>query len=150
MKYTKVWCLLSLLSLGIAAVSQAQQTNGANEKAVLALEDQWTQSQRTSSVDLLAPLVADKFVYTATDGKISDKAALLTNAKATKWTSVETDSVKVTVFGDTVIVTGAFKGRGTSASGKPMDERTRYTDVWVMMPNGKWQCVSSQDSPMKM
>jgi ketosteroid isomerase-like protein len=150
MNYTKVLCVISLLSLGSAVVAQAQQTNGANEKAVLALEDQWTQSQRTNNVDLLALLVADKFVYTATDGKVSDKAALLANGKATKWTSVENENVKVTVFGDTVIVTGAFKGQGTSASGKPMDERTRYTDVWVKMPNGKWQCVSSQDSPMRM
>jgi ketosteroid isomerase-like protein len=69
--------------------------------------------------------------------------------RATKWTGVENEDVKATVFGDTVVVTGTFKAKG-SASGKPIDEHTRYTDVWVKMPNGKWQCVSSQDSPVKM
>jgi ketosteroid isomerase-like protein len=149
MKNAKVWCLLGLLSLGGAAVSQAQQTSGATEKAVLALEDQWAQSERTNNVDLVAPLLADKFVYTGTDGKVSDRAAFLAELKATKWTGVENEDVKATAFGDTVVVTGTFKAKG-SASGKPIDEHTRYTDVWVKMPNGKWQCVSSQDSPVKM
>jgi ketosteroid isomerase-like protein len=150
MKYTKVWCLLGLLSLGSAAVSQAQQTSRATEKAVAALEHQWLQSQKTNNPDLVAPLLADKIVYTGIDGKVSDKAAMLAEAKSTKWTSVENLDEKVTVFGDTAIATGEFKGKGTGASGKPIDYDTRYTDVWVKMPNGKWQCVSSQDSPVKM
>ncbi len=150
MKFAKVWCLLGLLSLGGAALSQAQQSSGASEKAVLALEDQWTQAQRTNNADLVAPLLADKFVYTGSDGKVGDRAALLAEAKATKWSSAANEDVKVAVYGDTVVVTGTFKGKGTTASGKPLDERTRYTDVWVKMPSGKWQCVSSQDSPLKM
>jgi ketosteroid isomerase-like protein len=150
MSYTKVWCLLGLLSLGSAAVSQAQQTSGTTEKAVAALEHQWLQAQKTNNPDLVAPLLADKIVYTATDGKVSNKAAMLADARATKWTSVENLDEKVTVFGDTAIATGEFKGKGTGASGNPIDEHTRYTDVWVKMPNGKWQCVSSQDSPVKM
>ncbi len=149
MNYAKVGCLLGLLSLGSAAVSQAQQASGASEKAVAALEHQWLQSQKTNNPDLIAPLLADKFMYTGTDGKVSDKAGLLAEAKATKWTSVENIGEQVTVFGDTAIATGEFKGKGTGASGKPVDDHTRYTDVWVKMPNGKWQCVSSQDSPVK-
>jgi ketosteroid isomerase-like protein len=150
MSYAKVWCLFGLLSLGSAAVSQAQQASGTTEKAIAALEHQWLQSQKTNNPDLIAPMIADKFVYTGTDGKVSDKAGLLAEAKATKWTSVENLEEKVTVFGDTAIATGEFKGKGTGASGKPIDDHTRYTDVWVKMPNGKWQCVSSQDSPVKM
>jgi ketosteroid isomerase-like protein len=150
MKNTRVWCLLGLLSLGSAAVSHAQQTSGATEKAVMALENQWLQSQKANNADLVAPLIADKFVYTGPDGKVSDKAAMLAEAKGTKWTSVEDENVQVTAFGDTAIATGGFKGKGTDPSGKPIDEHTRWTDVWVKMPNGKWQCVASQDSRIKM
>lgn len=149
MSYTKLWCLLGLLSLGSAAVSQAQQTSGTTEKAVAALEHQWLQSQKTNNPDLLAPLLADKFVAIGSDGKVSNKAAALADAQATTWTSAEYLDEKVTVFGNTAIATGEFKGKGTDA-GKPIDEHDRYTDVWVKMPNGKWQCVSSQDSPVKM
>ena len=43
--------------------SQAQ-TTGGTEKAVAALEEQWLQSQKTNNPDLVAPLLADKFVST--------------------------------------------------------------------------------------
>jgi ketosteroid isomerase-like protein len=150
MKPTHALCLLGLLSLISVAAVEAQQATGGTEKAIAALERQWTQSQKTNNPDLIAPMIADKFVYTGTDGKVSDRAALLAEAKATKWTSVENLDEKVTVFADTAIATGEFKGKGTGASGKPIDDHTRYTDVWVKMPDGKWQCVSSQDSPLKM
>jgi len=150
MKNTRVWCLLGLLSLGSAAVSQAQQTSGATEKAVAAQENQWLQSQKTNNPDLVAPLLADKFVSTDSDGKVMNKDQALADAKATKWTSAEYENVQVTVFGDTAIATGGFIGKGTDPSGKPIDDHSRWTDTWVKMPNGKWQCVASQDSRIKM
>src|SRR5450631_2218979 len=150
MKNTRVWCLLGLLSLGSAAVSQAQQTSGGTEKAVAALENQWLQSQKTNNPDLVAPLLADKFVYTDSSGTVENKVQTLADAKATKWASAEYENVQVTVFGDTAIATGGFKGKGTDPSGKPFDEHERWTDTWVKMPNGKWQCVATQASPIKM
>ena len=150
MKNSRVWCLLGLLSLGSAAVSQAQQTSGATEKAVAALENQWLQSQKTNNPDLVAPLLADKFVSTGSDGKVTDKAQMLADSKARKYASAEYENVQVTVFGDTAIATGGFKAKGTDASGKPFDDHERWTDTWVRMPNGKWQCVATQASPIKM
>jgi hypothetical protein len=63
MKKVLIWCLVGLLVLGSAARSQAQ-TTGGTEKAVAALEEQWLQSQKTNSPDLVAPLLADRFVST--------------------------------------------------------------------------------------
>jgi len=149
MKKVLMWCLVGLLAIGSAARSQAQ-TTGGTEKAVAALEEQWLQSQKTNNPDLVAPLLADKFVSTGTDGKVMNKAEALAEAKATKYVSAEYEDVKVTVFGDTAIATGGFKGKGTDASGKPMDIHERWTDTWVKMPNGKWQCVATQGSTIQM
>jgi ketosteroid isomerase-like protein len=149
MKKTLMWCLIGLLSLGSAARSQAQQT-GATEKAVAALEEQWLQSQKTNNPDLVAPLLADKFVNTSIEGKVSNKTETLANAKATKYVSADYEDVKVTVFGDTAIATGGFKGKGTDAMGKPFDNNERWTDTWMKMPSGKWQCVASHATPIKM
>ena len=149
MKKTLMWCLIGLLSLGTAARSQAQQT-GTTEKAVAALEEQWLQSQKTNNPDLVAPLLADKFVNTSIEGKVSNKAETLANAKATKYASADYEDVKVTVFGDTAIATGVFKATGTDASEKPMDTHERWTDTWVKMPGGKWQCVATHGSTIKM
>ncbi len=102
------------------------------------MEEQWLQSQKTNNPDVVAPLLADKFVSTGSEA--------LANAKATKYVSAEYEDVKVTLFGDTAVATGGFKGKGTDASGKPMDVHERWTDTWVKMPNGKWLCVATQGS----
>lgn len=148
MNRTWVWCLIGLL-LGSAAWSQ-EKKSGGTEKAVAALEQQWLQSQKTNNPDLVAPLLADKFVNTASDGKVSDKAASLADAKATKYESVDYQNLKVAAFGDTAIATGDFIAKGTDPSGKPLDVHERFTDTWAKMPNGKWQCVASHQSPIKM
>ena len=149
MKKTWMWCLIGVLLLGGAARSQAQ-TNGGTEKAVAALEEQWLQALKTNNPDLLAPLLADKLVITSEVGKVAGKAETLADVKSMKWNSAENSDVKVTVFGDTAIATGGLKGRGTDASGKPFDLDVRWTDTWVKMPSGKWQCVASHDSTIKM
>jgi ketosteroid isomerase-like protein len=147
---TSVWCLVGLLSLATAVPSQAQQTSGSVEKTIGTLENQWLQAQRTNNPDLVAPILADKFVYTDGEGKLDSKAAMLADAKTVKWDSVDYKNVQITVYGDTAIATGEFVGKGTDSSGKPVNDRSRYTDTWTKMPDGKWQCVASQDTPIKM
>ena len=146
MKKTWIGCLLALLSL----VSVAGSQTGGTEKAVVALEQQWLQGQKTNNPDLVAPLLADKIVVTQADGKVSDKAATLAFYKKTKWDSAGYSDVNVTVFGDTAIATGGFMGKGTDAAGQPFDDNERWTDTWVKRPGGKWQCVASHVSPKKM
>lgn len=148
MKHLQTWAMLGLISLVGAASAQAPQS-GATEKAIVALENQWLKSQQTNNVDLAAPLFADKFVSTGPDGKVMNKTQSLADAKATKYTSAAYENVQVTVFGDTAIATGVFNGKGTDSSGKPMDEHDRWTDTWVKMPDGKWQCVATQASHAK-
>src|SRR6184192_473025 len=137
------WYLVGVLLLVSAAWSKDRNAGGGTEDAVAALEQKWLQSQKTNNPDLVAPLLADKFVSTGSDGKVTSKAETLATAKATKYDSVELEDVKVTAFGDTAIATGIFKAKGTDASGKPLDANERWTDTWVKMPNGKWQCVAS-------
>jgi ketosteroid isomerase-like protein len=148
MNRTWTWCLIAVLSLASAAWSQDNKAGGT-EGAVAALEQQWLQSQQTNNPDLVAPLLAEKFVSTGSDGKVTDKAQSLADAKKTKYDSVAYENLKVTAFGDTAVATGDFKAKGTDASGKPLVTHERFTDTWVKM-NGKWQCVASQASPVKM
>jgi hypothetical protein len=105
---------------------------------------------KTNNPDLVAPLLADKFIMTSSEGKVSGKAESLARAKATKYDSVDYDDVKVTVFGSTAIATGGFTAKGTDASGKRLDDHERWTDTWVKMPTGHWQCVASHSWPIKM
>jgi ketosteroid isomerase-like protein len=135
-------CLAGVLVLATVAWSQS------TEKAVAALEQQWLQSQKTNNVDLLTPLLADKFINTSSDGKVTGKSETLAEYKTSKWTSAENTDVKVAVYGDAAVATGTYKGKG-SDSGKPFDVAERWTDTWIKMPSGQWQCVASQTSPIK-
>lgn len=145
MKRTWMWYLIGLLSLGSTPWSQAQSTT-ETEKAVTAQEQTWLQSQKTNNPDLVAPLLADKFVSTGSDGKVAGKAESLASQKAIKYDSAEYVDVKVTAFGNTAIATGGFKAKGTDASGKPLNVNERWTDTWMKMPSGKWQCIASHSS----
>jgi ketosteroid isomerase-like protein len=148
MKRVVPWCV-SLVLLATASWSQAQK-NVATEKAVTDLEQQWLKSQRANDVALVDVLLADGFTNTSSDGKVTNRAEAIAEAKATKYTSVDYIDLKVMVFGDTAIAIGNFRGKGTDASGKPLDANERFTDTWAKMANGKWQCVASHQSPVKM
>ena len=143
------WFLLVLTPFLNLTFLQAQQSDVAIEKTVTALEQTWLQSQKTSNPDLLAPLLADRFVNTGGDGTVTLKTETLALVKAMKFESAEYYDVKVTVFGDTAIATGGFKGKGTDETGKPLNVNERWTDTWVKMLNGRWQCVASHASPIK-
>jgi ketosteroid isomerase-like protein len=141
--------LLTLIWLPGTVVTQAQSATGSSEKAVAALEDQWTRSQRTNQPDRAASLFADKFIGIGTDGKISNREKELADAKATKFASVDIQDLHITVLGGTAIATMVFKAKTTDAQGKPGEINARWADTWVKMPNGAWQCVLSQGSSLK-
>jgi ketosteroid isomerase-like protein len=148
MKSNWMWCVLAALAVGSPTGAQAQQTGSENEKAALTLEYQWLQADKTNDADMVAPILADKYVSTGADGKLADKAQTMAQARARKYTGAEYEDVKATGFGDTVIVTGGYKGKGTD-DGKPFVEHLRWTDTWVKMPGGKWQCVATQYTELK-
>ena len=120
----------------------------STEKVVAALENQWLQSQKTNNPDLLIPLLGDKFVNTSSEGKVTGKSETVAEYKKSKWASAENTDVKVIVYGDTAIASGIYTGKGTD-DGKPFDVHERWTDTWVKMPGGQWQCVASQGTPIK-
>ena len=143
----RIWsaCFLGLILLVNAAWSQ----DGATEKAVAAREQQWMLSQKTNNPELLVPLLADNFSGTLSDGRVLDKAGMLATSKSTKWHSVEYSDVKVRVYGDAAVATGGYKASGADRSGKAFSSSERWTDTWVKIANGEWQCVASQDTTVK-
>lgn len=144
-----LWTVFALLSLGSVPASQAGETSDATEKSILALEAQWIRSQKTNNPDLLAPLLADKFVNTDTQGNVRNKNETLALERASKYSSAEYPELKVIVFGDTAIATSVWKGEYIDDSGKAVSSHSRWTDTWVKMPNGKWQCVATHGSSIK-
>lgn len=140
---------LALVMMMVTGASVQAATARSDEWAVTTAEHQWLKSQQTNNVELLAPLLAERVVETD-DGKVfMGKRAVLADAKSVAWSSVEYTDLKVMVFGPTAVAIGMFVGKGMNA-GKPLNVRVRFTDTWVKMANGKWQCIATHDSELKM
>ena len=150
MNRTVVWCAVVLMSLVVAAPAKDKKMSGGIEQAVTGLEQQWADASKASNPDVIAPLLADNFVNTDSDSKVTDKSSTLARVKGAKWETNEISDVKVTVFGNTAIATGDWRGKGASSDGKQVDSHERWTDTWMKMSNGKWQCLASHSSLIKM
>ncbi len=150
MKRTLVWCAVALMSLMVAVEAKDDKMGGGTEKAIAALEQQWVDAAKANNTDALAPLLSDKFVNTDSDGKVTGKVETLARTKASKWETDQISDVKVTVFKDTAIATGSWTGKGKDEKGQAVDAHERWTDTWIKAADGKWQCVASAGSPIKM
>jgi len=143
----------TLLPLLIVAVLTPQVCNAsavpeAPEQTILKLERQWHRSEKTNDPTLLAPLLSERIIYTADNGKMLSKSQVISLARQIKWESAVDVGNKAISFGDTAIATGVFIGKGT-ISGKTIVQKIRWTDTWLKMPSGNWQCIASQSTPLK-
>jgi ketosteroid isomerase-like protein len=148
MKIAFACCLLGFLAVSNVTISRAQGSSGDIEKAVAALEMQWAQAETANNADQIAPLLADKFIVTESDGQVSDRTAFLAEERSNHYSSSDIDELKIRVFGDTAIASYALHQKYTM-KGKAFDTHIRETDTWVKMPNGAWQCVASHASKIK-
>ncbi len=146
------WASVLLVIGALLAASGVQAANATSpaQTAVAALEQAWLKAQQTNNYDALEASLADNIVQTSIEGKVTTtKAAALADSKSVKWKSVDYSDMKFFVYGDTVVAIGNFRGKGTDSTGAPVDERAVFTDTWVKMPDGKWQCVASHDTAYK-
>jgi ketosteroid isomerase-like protein len=117
--------------------------------SITQLEYDWAAAQKTGDAAKVAAMLEENFVNTDVDGHVSGKTQLLANLKGGKWQHNEISDVKVMVYGDTAIATGAWAGKGVDGDGTKVDRHERWTDAWVKGPDGKWRCVASQQSIVK-
>ena len=143
MKFLPV-CAVPLL-VAIAFAANASNT----EKTISDLEYKWAEAQKLGKADVVAPMLSDTFVNTDADGETYGKSHLLSNLKGGKWELNSIGNVKVTVYGSTAIATGSWAGKGIDGDGTPIDRHERWTDTWIKMASGDWQCVASQQTSSK-
>jgi ketosteroid isomerase-like protein len=139
-----VFILLALLSL----THPLWSANNETQKVITELEFKWAEAQKLGNRKVVASMLAEGFVNTDADGQTYGKEKLLSNLEGGQWEHNGISDVKVTVYGHTAIATGAWAGKGMDGDGTKVDRAERWTDTWVKMPGGKWQCVASQQTSM--
>jgi ketosteroid isomerase-like protein len=138
-----------VLSLGGVLAQSGGNASGTVAQSLMDMEKQWVNAAKAGNADALAPMLSDGFVALDSDGTLHTKAEALDRVKKAKWVTNEIGDMKVTVHGDTAIVTGSWTGKGTDGNGKAVDAKERWADTWVKGTEGKWQCVASASAPIK-
>ncbi|HTV66658.1 MAG TPA: nuclear transport factor 2 family protein [Bryocella sp.] len=130
---------------------QVNRTNswaaGEIAETITYLEQQWASAAKANDSARIAPLLADVLVEMDSDGTILRKPEVLARAKTEKWQVNEVSDIKVVVYGNMAVATGAWRGKGTSADGKAIDAQEHWLDTWHK--NGKWQCIATASAPVK-
>ena len=137
--------LLLVLLIWLPSVVAAQDLR-ADESKIIAMENAWNQAQIQHDAKALDLMLADGFVDTESDGVVSNKAQFLQSIKEPTFEPVNmvNDDVKVHIYRDVAVVTGAYRAKGTT-KGKPYEHHGRFTDTWVNL-GGRWQCIASHSS----
>jgi ketosteroid isomerase-like protein len=81
-------------------------------------------------------------------GKLTNKTEEIADVGKDKMDLVETTNVNIRIEGNTAVVTGIFRTKGTDAKGAAFDNKVRYTDTWIKR-DGKWLAWASQGTPIK-
>ena len=142
---TRLVVLITLLAVAQFAMAAEKDATAA----IVALENKWAEGQRTGNANAVEPLLHENFMTTDVSGHSYNKKELLATLKGGKWESNGISDVKVSVYGDTAIATGAWAGKGIDGDGTRIDRHERWTDTWIKTKGGKWQCVASHASEVK-
>ncbi|KRG61735.1 hypothetical protein ABB26_18130 [Stenotrophomonas humi] len=106
----------------------------------------WNRLRLHGDAQALAPLLADDWLLTHSDGRIQHKADYLQElaTRQRRNTRIDNEDVQVRRYGDTAVITGTSVQAAVS-DGKPWEGRFRFTRVWVQR-DGHWQMVASHSS----
>ncbi|MGH8053611.1 MAG: nuclear transport factor 2 family protein [Stenotrophomonas sp.] len=131
-----------LLSLLLAPALAWAQTPATLEQADAA----WNQLRLQGDAQSLAPLLAEDWLLTHSDGRIQHKTDYLQElaTRQRRNSRIDNEDVQMRRYGDTAIITGTSVQAAVS-DGKPWQGRFRFTRVWVQR-DGHWQMVASHSS----
>ena len=144
MKHLLTMALLALLTM--TATAQANKKGSVVEQEILKLEQQWVDALLKGDADALETLYAEGMIYTHTNASTDGKASYIKKIrdKASIYDKLDREDIKVSVFGDTAVVTTHW--RVTSHSPTQIhNTNARYVHVYSRI-KGRWQMVVHQST----
>jgi hypothetical protein len=149
MRHPRSLVLSAAVAVAVASVAQAQTvvqraSTSSVQKAVFALEEEWTRALVKRDTMAFKRLTAPGFVYTEDNAVMNQRElidAVVTSPDKVEWAGNE--AMKLYDYNPVAIVTGVLVVKGTGKKGK-FTNRYRYTDTWLFR-NGRWQAIAAQD-----
>lgn len=113
------------------------------EQGLMQLDRQWAELAVRGDMAAFDRIFADDYTSTHSNGRVvtktEERAYVASAISNSKFASINTDDVKVRVYGDTAVIIGRVTVKSRSGS----ERQSRYTTVWVKRQN-RWQVVAEQ------
>jgi ketosteroid isomerase-like protein len=113
------------------------------EQELLKLEKEFTGAIVKNDPEAIDQFLSDDWIIIDPDGGVIDKSRFLGVIKSGALTHemMESDDVRVRVYGDCAVLTALTRSKGKFA-GQDFTTSERATDVFVRR-DGRWRCVLS-------
>ncbi len=144
----KLFITFILATLLFSACKSGKKTSGA-EQQLIRLNNLYDSALVRNDTTTLMNLYADDFIYTNPEGKVLSKGEQITSIAVSeiKWETGRSQDVKVKLYGNMAVMTGAFFATG-NFRGNPLTIHERFTAVWTKKDTS-WQLVAEQGNIVK-
>jgi ketosteroid isomerase-like protein len=128
----------------VSSITVGQIVRNNVQEKLLKLEKEFTQAILKNDAEAIGEFLADDWIIIDAEGGIIDKSRFqdVIRSGALTHELMESDDVRVRVYGDSSVVTGLTTTKG-SFMGQDFSTRERATDLFVKR-DGRWLCVLSQ------
>jgi ketosteroid isomerase-like protein len=128
----------------VSSITVGQIVRNNVQEKLLKLEKEFTQAILKNDAEAIGEFLADDWIIIDAEGGIIDKSRFqdVMRSGALTHELMESDDVRVRVYGDSSVVTGLTTTKG-SFMGQDFSTRERATDLFVKR-DGRWLCVLSQ------
>ena len=142
----KTKTLITTVVLGLAAAGVCLAGDTKAEQALRDADDAWSKAAASKDLDKTVSYYSDD----ATVLPPNAPAATTKEALRKVWQDMfatpgfviswKATKVEVAKSGDLGFVSGTYEVTMNDASGKPVNDRGKYVEVWEKKTDGKWKC----------
>ena len=142
------WARYEWLMASSSRPERGRTADGADERALVQLEKDWAAAMVKADTKALEAILAPDWVASF-EGVATSRPQFLAALRtgAVRFEVSEGSEEEAFVFGDTAVVLGLVKLKGTQG-GRPFDGQSRYADLFVKR-DGRWQAVGGTNTPVE-
>jgi uncharacterized protein (TIGR02246 family) len=135
---------IALLSVTFVGTASAADTK--IEQAIRDLDVQWAKAVEAKDLDKSVSYYSDDAIVLPPNAAIATtkeairnmwKDLLASPGLVFRW---KTTKIEVAKSGDMAYASGTYELTMNDASGKPVNDRGKYVEVWEKQADGKWKC----------
>jgi ketosteroid isomerase-like protein len=125
-------------------VSNIGEPPPGDEQALLQMEKDWSDASKRQDTGWMERNYADSYTWTSPDGNINDRKTDIAESAVVTFESFEIFDMRVSVSGDTGVVTGVSTLKGKFKN-QDISGKYRFTDTFVRR-GGRWVILASQST----